>query len=72
MKCPECVKEGKKSVVVEGGSRSTLVHCAPYYDEDGNYHYHDRNVTTTSMSCSNGHRWEHKFTGSCWCGWGKE
>lgn len=58
MKCPECVKEGKKSRVTPSGGPVTAMYCAPYYDEDGAYHHHDRNLSTTNYSCSNGHQWQ--------------
>jgi hypothetical protein len=54
-KCPICEKEGKKSKVFERGCHSTLMASYAYYDEDGNYHYHDPNVTTCEYGCSNGH-----------------
>lgn len=72
MKCPQCVKEGKKSKVYPGVSMTTAMWCPPFYDEEGNYHHHDSNVTTTEYSCSNGHKWTEKTSGSCWCGWGKK
>lgn len=69
MKCPECVKEGLKSTVHSHGGMTTLLYCAPYYDEEGNYHDHDWNTTTNSYECSNGHKFSTKHSGSCWCGW---
>ena len=72
MKCPECVKEGKKSTVAVGMSMTTCMYFEPFYDEEGKYHNHDGNRTSTEMRCSNGHSWVHGSTGSCWCGWGKE
>ncbi len=57
MKCPECVKRGNKSKVYVGCSSTTLVGWIPYYDEDGKFVSNDPNTTTTSYSCSLGHRW---------------
>ena len=57
MKCPECVKEGKKSNVYPGMGTTTLAYCPPYYDNDGTYHHHDTNRTTMDYSCSKGHNW---------------
>ena len=57
MKCPECVAADQRSHVYVGYSSTTLLDFAPYYDEDGNWHYHDPNTCTTSYSCSNGHKW---------------
>lgn len=69
MKCPVCVSEGRRSTVQVGISTATLMSGSTYYDEDGRYHNHDPNYTTTGYSCSNGHEW----TGTsdapkCWCG----
>lgn len=65
MKCPECVAEGKKSCVTPGMMSVTAMYCAPYYDEEGVYHHHDRNVHTTLYSCNNGHSWQESNTGVC-------
>lgn len=72
MICPECKKEGKKSRVCPGVSMVTAMWCPPFYDEDGKYHHHDANITTTNYKCSNGHTWTERLSGLCWCGWGKE
>lgn len=72
MKCPECVKEGKKSRITQDVTRLTFttdVYCAPYWDEEGNRHIHDLNTTTTSYECSKGHKWTGSAGSSCWCGW---
>jgi hypothetical protein len=69
MICEVCQKEGRKSTIQVGGSSKTCVHCPPFYDEEGAYHCHDRNTTTTDYCCSNGHAWVKQSTGSCWCGW---
>ena len=53
MICPECKKEGKKSIVYPGYGSTTLMYCQPFYDENGKYHHHDMNTTTTPYSCSN-------------------
>jgi len=57
MKCPECVKEGKRSKVYPGMTFRTLLAWSVHFDEDGEYHVDDPNITTTSYSCSNGHKW---------------
>ena len=56
MKCPKCEELGIKSKVYVGMSTSTLMYSAPYYDEDGNYHYDDPNIHETEYRCSNGHK----------------
>lgn len=57
MKCPQCVKQGKKSKVYIGMSSRTAAYCPPFYDEDGVYHLHDSNITHTDYRCSNRHGW---------------
>ena len=57
MKCPNCISENKKSCVYEGMTTSTLLYFQPYYDEDGKYHYHDLNTSTTHYKCTNNHEW---------------
>lgn len=69
MKCPECVSEDKRSTIQIGTSVSTAMHRTPYFDEDGEYHNHDPNYTTTEYSCSNGHKWKASAgVKACWCG----
>jgi hypothetical protein len=71
MKCPECINEGKKSKVFPGMCTVTAMYCAPFYDEDGKYHHHDSNITTTAYSCSEGHDWSDHYQGQCGsCDWG--
>jgi hypothetical protein len=74
MKCPKCVELGMKSCVYGGDvGESTLMYCAPYYDEDGKYHNHDMNSTTYRLHCSNGHRWVETVRGQCpSCDWGHD
>ena len=72
MICPHCKEEGKTSRVTGGNSQTTCMWCPPYYDEQGKYHSHDSNITTTSYSCSNGHAFVVKSYGKCWCGWTNE
>ena len=57
MKCPECVKEGKKSRVMPGISTRTCMYAPPgYYNEDGEWvNIPDPNKTTTQYRCSEGH-----------------
>lgn len=72
MKCPKCEKENLESVIYEKGCSSTLVAYIPFYDKDGQIHYHDRNIKTKMVKCSNGHISIIKTSGSCWCGWKNE
>ncbi len=64
MKCPECQKKGKRSHVFFYGSYTTLIAAHPYYDEDGNYHANNPNISSASYSCSNGHRWTEESGGT--------
>lgn len=72
MKCSVCVSEGKKSTIRGGITRTSAAYCAPFYDEDGKYHHHDRNRRTAHYTCSNGHSWSEVSINECWCGWGKK
>ena len=65
MKCPECIKLGLRSKIFAGMSSGTLMCCHPFYDEDGVYHHHDYNKTTTNYSCSNGHSWSETIRNQC-------
>lgn len=60
MKCPECIKEGKRSIVTEDGCSSTAMYCPPRWDENGKRIVDNVNTTTTEYSCSNGHIWTEK------------
>jgi hypothetical protein len=55
MICQKCKNEGQKSTVTVGPCFTTAMASRPFYDEEGTYHNHDGNVTTTSYSCSRGH-----------------
>ena len=65
MKCPACAKQGLESVVTPGIGLCTAAYYIPFHDEDGNYHHHDENLTTTGYSCSNGHKWTESEKESC-------
>lgn len=69
MKCPECQRLGLKSKVFPGSSSRTLMYCPPFYDKEGRFHDHDRNISATDYSCSNGHKWIKESSSSCWRGW---
>lgn len=60
LKCPSCVSEGRRSKVFVGMQTRTLMAVHTYYDEDGRLCVDDPNKTTSSYSCSNGHRWTEK------------
>ena len=66
MKCPACVDEGKRSIIrTDGPGSLTAMFGDYYYDEDGNYHVHDPNITTTRLVCSRGHRLVHTSATAC-------
>lgn len=72
MICPRCKELGLKSKIYDSGS-TTVMCCPAYYDEDGKYHVHDTNMSTTTMSCSNGHRLMVTLGRSCPnCDWGNK
>lgn len=58
MKCPQCIKEDKRSTVNQGHVNYTLAYIPIQYDEDGKLMvFPTKNNTTTNYSCSNGHSW---------------
>lgn len=57
MKCLKCIEEGLKSKIYVGASTTTAMADQQYFDENGDYHKHDPNVTKTGYQCSNGHKW---------------
>lgn len=57
MKCPECVKEDKKSRVYIGVSYINAVYVPKWYDENGRLCSGPPAQSTTEYSCSNGHKW---------------
>lgn len=65
MICPTCQAEGKTSTIRIGERMTTLMYCAPFYDEQGAYHHHDLNIKTQSYSCSQGHAWDEKSRTPC-------
>lgn len=73
MRCPECVAEGERSRVTSHGGMTTLMGHYPYYDEDGIYHNHDPNWTTSGYSCSRGHQFSRATLKECPnCTYGRE
>ena len=65
MKCPQCVKEGKKSCVQVGERTTTLAFFSPFYDTEGVYHHHDSNTTTQYYRCDRGHFWSENVSNTC-------
>lgn len=66
MICPVCKDQGIKSCVYGGSHGSmTAVHYTPFYDEEGHYHNHDRNILTLEFECSAGHKFMRQSHGGC-------
>jgi hypothetical protein len=71
--CPVCQEEGLKSSVKGSDTFTTCAGVQAYWDEDGDYHRHDPNVSTTSYSCSNGHHFTVRTKRGCAsCGQGDQ
>lgn len=71
MKCPICEEEDLKSMVHILYHGKTCMGHVQYFDENGAYHNHDPNLTTTKYSCTNGHSFNHTHKNKCWCGYGE-
>lgn len=65
MRCPQCVESGERSCVYPRETTSTLRMHGRFYDEDGVFHHHDPNWTSTEFSCSHGHRWATRWRAAC-------
>lgn len=73
MKCPQCVKEGLRSIVRSHGGTVTCMGWSPYYDEDGTFHSHDPNRHANAFSCGNGHQFTQTSYLHCpACDYGKD
>ena len=73
--CKECKAAGQTSTVTEvpGSGYVTAMYCAPFYDERGQYHHHDMNLTRTGYNCSQGHSWIASTRKGCpSCNWPME
>ena len=58
--CPECSKNSLRSIVRCGQVLVTQMDTDSYYDEDGDWHFHDPNTGTAQYHCSNNHHWNVK------------
>ena len=66
MKCEKCVEAGLKSTInAPLGCFVTAMGYYRYYDEEGKYHSHNPNVSTSEYSCSQGHIWIQKERSGC-------
>ncbi len=55
MKCKTCAELGLTSTLSVVSNFATLMCDHQYFDEQGRYHLHDPNTTSTVYRCSNGH-----------------
>lgn len=66
MKCQWCVEKGERSTLTPLGYAVTAMPTRSFYDEDGNYHFHDPNHASGGLyECSLGHRFWAATSGSC-------
>ena len=64
-KCPQCNEADIRSTVTGHDESTTLLMDYQYYDEDGRYHSHDPNWTSSDYRCSNGHQWTERSQNGC-------
>lgn len=67
--CTACVQDQKQSIVHEHNTTTDSAGILPFFDNDGNRHYHDKNARRTILICENGHYWSVTHYNECWCGW---
>lgn len=65
MRCPQCVCNGQTSTLHTGVGMCTSAGIETYYDSDGKFHKHDRNVTRGDWTCTNGHAGTVRTVRSC-------
>lgn len=65
MICRICRSEGRKSSIRFTTEIITSEFTDNFYDEDGNLHIHDPNITETTYTCSNGHVWTEREVDDC-------
>ena len=57
MRCLECIKENKRSIVTQGITTSYAIYRPIQYDENGHLIQNTNKDSQTQYSCSNGHSW---------------
>lgn len=66
MICEACKADGKTSTIDRDPyCRVTAMASHSFWDQGGELHVHDRNVTTQVHRCSNGHKITVRSTPSC-------
>jgi len=76
MICPICKEQGLRSKCWSNGeksfygidSNSNVARPAMYWDEDGKWHVHDKNIYYKVYTCENNHEWSETEQAKCWCG----
>lgn len=69
MMCPHCQQAKQRSTVRVVRSKPTLIPKDHFFDEDGQEHHHDPNITRTDFRCSNNHTFTEVSSWECWCGY---
>lgn len=71
--CPFCRAMGETSMVsTRQTSPVTLMCDDEYFDEQGNYHYHNPNVRGVIKGCNKGHTWIVSYSNKCgFCDFGE-
>lgn len=64
-KCDEC----NETNFTSKDYSVTEVAYFPFYDANGNWHYHDKNEGTVKLVCVNGHQTTKPYVNMCECGW---
>lgn len=70
--CKECSSKGLKSKILIFKKNSYSSNRNIYYDEEGNYHEHDKHTYNYEYKCEYGHSWSKSEINACWCGFNKE
>jgi hypothetical protein len=59
--------------LVNVGFSSSLDLCKEFFDEQGNFHVHNTNITFHSIECQDcKNRFQNQVFHKCWCGWSSE
>lgn len=64
-RCPECIAKDLTSKIHMECGMTTSAGVESYYDEEGRSHYHDRNVTRSTWSCTQGHAGKYRSVKGC-------
>ena len=67
-RCPECIVNGQVSTINISIGMVTHAGINAFYDEQGRHHSHDRNVSRSTWSCSQGHTGDYRSVKGCGVG----